>query len=343
MLKNKSFIYSIVLLLVFLGIYVKEKFEAENNHPYVIEGTTMGRIPYRVKYSTTKGLDFSKEIDELLIDFNKGLSTYDPTSEISTFNQGLSFTFQKPYFLPVLKKAQEVYSATDGAFDPTVYPLVNAWGFGPGIADSVIQQPVIDSLLSLVGYDKISFDEKHVAKNSAEVGIDFSAIAKGYAVDLVGELLENKGVENYLVEIGGEVRARGVNRKGIPWVLGVTNPKYKTAGEDPLSEKVSLNNLSLATSGNYENYYVKGGKKYAHTISPTTGYPVQHSLLSASVIAEDCMTADAYATAFMVMGKEQVMKFLESHPELAVLLIYDEEGVLKKEQNEAFTKLIPHE
>jgi thiamine biosynthesis lipoprotein len=226
--------------------------------------------------------------------------------------------------LPVLKKSQEVYERSGGAFDPTVGPLVNAWGFGPAGAkpkDSID----INQLLPLVGFDKVFFDEETVHKSRPGIYLDFSAIAKGYAVDVVADLLEAEGIVNMLVEIGGELVARGVNDKGEVWKVGINRPDEKEMSNE-LFSIIALNDKALATSGNYRNYYVVDSVRYSHTIDPRSGYPVQHGLLSATVVAPDCMTADAYATALMVMGTENAITLLDQVEELEAFLIYNDDS-----------------
>ncbi len=286
----------------------------------------MGTIIYNVKFSDA---DIEKsEVDSILVAFNQSLSTYIPDSEISLLNTNRSIKFRAPYFYPVLTRSQGVYLATDGAFDPTVGSLVKAWGFGSEKKTSDLDSAYVDSLRNFCGFDKIRFsqDSAHLPPGHQ---LDFSAIAKGYAVDIIGEFLEKRGAINYLVEIGGEVRCRGVNDQGMFWSLGIEDPLVEQ-NEQKLLAIVRLKDRALATSGNYRNYYRKNGRLYAHIIDPRTGYTANHNLLSASVFANDCMTADAYATAFMVLGLERSIELLENIPGLDGVLIYlDEQGELK--------------
>lgn len=326
---RKNIIYSIILLLVVFGVYlyrqnqeapVEEVVESDR---ITVSGKTMGTT-YRVVYLDAEKRDFQASIDSVLTVFNQSLSTYIPDSELSQFNQRDSLVFQFPYMLPVLKKTQEIYERSGGAFDPTVGPLVNAWGFGPDGAqpkDSID----ISELLPLVGFDKIFFDDEMVQKSQPGIYLDFSAIAKGYAVDVVASLLEDMGISNMLVEIGGELVARGVNDKGEIWKVGINQPDGKDFTNE-LFSIVALDNKALATSGNYRNYYEIDSVRYSHTIDPRTGYPVQHGLLSATVVAPDCMTADAYATAMMVMGTENAILLLDQVEELEAFLIYNDES-----------------
>lgn len=232
-------------------------------------------------------------------------------------------------FLQVFTLAQKVSQDTDGAFDITVAPLVNAWGFGfkTGDQPSVAS---IDSLMSTVGYNKISLKGRQVFKENKNTMLDCSAIAKGYGSDVVAAFLKKRGIENFMVEIGGEVVTQGISEKRVPWRIGVTKPTEDSLSiGDELQTVLNVTNKAMATSGNYRNFYYKDGKKYAHTIDPKTGYPVQHSLLSATVLANNCATADAYATSFMVMGIEKAKAVLDRHPELMAYFIYsDKKGEL---------------
>lgn len=331
---KKNIIYSIVLLLMVAIVYLyrqnttvpQAEPEPLSSGRLVLSGSTMG-TSYRVVYLDQLERNFQNSVDSLLIVFNQSLSTYIPDSEISRFNKGDSLVFESPFFYPVLVSSQEIFNLTGGAFDPTVGPLVNLWGFGPEgpqLKDSLR----IAQLLPLVDFNNIVFDEQQVKKIKPGVYLDFSANAKGYGVDIVAEFLYSQGIENYLVEIGGELVARGVNEKGELWKVGVSRPEEEGRAED-LFSVIALNNLAMATSGNYRNYYEADGMKISHTIDPKTGRPVRHGLLSATVIAEDCMTADALATALMVMGTEKAIALQKKQGDFEIFLIYsDGEGDL---------------
>ena len=293
----------------------------------VITGQTMGTIVYNVKFMGS-GEEVSKEeVDKLLVDFNQSLSTYIPDSEISTLNATGQLSYSSDFFYPVLQRSKEIFELTDGTFDPTVGPLIRAWGFGPEKQVPLLDSAAVDSLLGIVGFAEISFDEAG-ASLPTNYQLDFSAIAKGYAVDAVGELLEARGIENYLVEIGGEVRCRGINDEGKSWSLGIEDPMV-AIGEQKLLAIVRLKDRSLATSGNYRNYYERDGRIYAHIVDPRTGYNATHNLLSASVFASDCMTADAFATAFMVMGLEASKSLVASNNIEALLVYQGADGSIK--------------
>lgn len=321
-LKNllKRFYPIVLILAVFVVWKMRQK-----NHPQLqmveISGVTMGTIGYSVKYFNEDGANYSTEIDSLLKVWNLSLSTYIPESEISRFNSGAEcFTFESEYFYPVLKASLEVYEHTRGAFDPTVGPIVNAWGFGPD-KSMVPDSSRVDSLMFLVGYDKIHFDASEVCKDFPGIKLDFSAVAKGYAVDVVADYLRTKGVDNLLVEIGGELVCRGTKNDQKPWRTAIEDPMAEVYERKILSV-VELKDRAVATSGNYRNYYVRDGVKYVHTINPATGYPISHTLLSASVFADNCMRADAYATAFMVLGVEGAKEVISKDNSLDGYLIY---------------------
>ncbi len=317
---HKSRIYPVVLMLLMFVVWkCRQSEQAANIH---ITGITMGTIGYSVKYIDSNNINYQAQIDSLLVAFNKSLSTYIPNSEISRFNANTLLKFETPYFYSVLKASKEVFDKTNGAFDPTIMPLVNAWGFGPDEANAP-DSAQVEELLKSVGFKNIFFDSVSICKLEEGVALDFSAVAKGHAVDLVVDLLEEKGIQNIFVEIGGEVYAKGENTaENKPWMVGIEDPSSATE-ERKIFSAVKLENKALATSGNYRNYKIISGKKMGHTISPATGYPVQHSLLSASVFAKNCTLADAYATAFMVLGVEKAKAILAKDKSLNAYLIYE--------------------
>ncbi len=314
----RSRIYAAVLLISIIVVY---KYRQANSLPEMyVTGTTMGTIAYNIKYLDKNSRNFKKEIDSLLIDFNQALSTYIPDSEISSLNREGNADFGFPYFAQVLRASAEVYDKSNGAFDPTIGQLIDAWGFGDGglIAPDSAQ---VDSLLNLVGFDKISFDEKGVRTAVKGLKLNFSAVAKGQAIDVVGDFLANKGITDYMVEIGGEVRAIGKNKDGVYWTIGIEVPDERNVGQ--LFDAVRLQNQGMATSGNYRNFRVlEDGRKVAHTIDPKTGYPKMQTLLSATVFAPNCMYADAYATACLAMGLEEARKLILSDDSLEAYFIY---------------------
>lgn len=298
-------------------------------HEVKLQGKTMGTW-YNITYLDTGKVAYAKPVDSLLKVVNSSMSTYDPNSIISRFNKLDTMEYMRvdEHFKTVYNLAKEVYEATDGAFDPTVMPLVNAYGFGfEKMAE--VDSSMIDSLLQLVDFNAIEMliqrdgdkDVLSLRKSKAGVQLDFSAIAKGYGVDAVGLLLETKGITNYMIEIGGEVRCRGKNSKGQYWRIGIDKPEEGNL-ERELNAIISLQDESMATSGNYRNYKEINGKKYVHSINPVTGWPELSNTLSATVVAKDCATADAYATAFMVMGYEKALALSRNDPSYSVYLIY---------------------
>ncbi len=324
-LRWKNITYSLILLGSVILVWKYRQSKA--SEPIKIEGETMGTT-YHITYFDPLKRNFKKEVDSLLKIFNQSLNTYLPSSEISGFNKGKLHVFDLPFFLPVLEKSQEVFQLSEGAFDPTVMPLVNAWGFGPEKkldADSI----KIDSIKKFVGFDKLYFNKDSLWKEDHRVQLDFSAIAKGYGVDEVARFIKSKGVESLFVEIGGEISTMGKNIKSDrAWEAGILDPG-STYSNRVFKAYVLLTDKSMATSGNYFNFFEKNGKKYSHTIDPLSGYPVQREILSASVFAADCMSADAWATAFMVMGHQKAIDLLEKHPELDAFLIYSTENGIK--------------
>ncbi|MBR9999483.1 MAG: FAD:protein FMN transferase [Cyclobacteriaceae bacterium] len=326
----------ILILLVFIVWKIRQNSDREERVSF--NGQTMGTY-YNIIYLHPDGALFKKEVDSLLVIWNNSLSTYIKDSEISRFNRSSEHYFESPYFYPVLNKSREIYEVTGGAFDPTVMPLVNAWGFGPE-EQEMPDSSEVEKLLKHVSYSFIDFDSVRVWKKKNGVQLDFSAIAKGYGVDVVGDFLGSKGIGNYLVDIGGEITCKGVNDRGIPWTTGIEDPQVQFS-ERKIMAVIEVSNKGIATSGNYRNFYVVDGQKYAHTISPFTGFPVQHSLLSATVVAEDCMTADGFATAFMVLGIDPSIQILNDHPELDAYFIFsDEQGNLKTYMTEGFNAIL---
>jgi len=293
---------------------------------------------YSVKYiSPRDNTDSVKtSIENKLKEYNNSVSTYIETSVISEFNRNPRGGVADEYLLSNLKLSQEIQKKSLGYFDPTVTPLINAWGFGLD-KDVNIDSATIDSLKELVGLNRqISIEGDSIIKARPGVQLNFNAIAKGYGVDVVAQHLIDMGVKNFLVEIGGEVRSNGLNTiDSRRWILGIDKPVDGSAPGTEFQAKVKLGDEAMATSGNYRNFYVKNGKKYAHTIDPMTGYPVDHNLLSASVIARNCSVADAWATGLMAMGLEKSKKVAKEN-QLDVFLIYDEEGELKTLSSQGF-------
>ncbi|MFD1294825.1 FAD:protein FMN transferase [Lutibacter holmesii] len=295
----------------------------------VIKGNAIGTT-FSIRYLGGSSVDFEFKIDSLIKAINKSTSTYIPTSDISKINNGDTTVVVDAYFEEVFAKSEKIYKETNGDFDPTIGVLVNAWGFGPGDKIEDLDSLKIKELLKFVGFEKVALKDQKVIKQYPEIYFDFNAIGKGFLVDVVGRLFEQYNIQNYLVEIGGEIRARGVNEKNSAWRIAIENPNFD--GTRSFASTLQLHNESIATSGNYRKYRTaKDGKKYVHTINAKTGFATESNLLSASVISKsDCADVDGYATAFMAMGLEKTQSFLQNHAELKAFLIYvDANGDIK--------------
>ena len=293
----------------------------QRSMPYQHDSGTVFGTVYHITYQSSDNLQ--AEIENELKKVDQSLSPFNETSIISRVNRNEKVEVDG-MFTEVFCLAEQISQDTDGAFDITVAPMVNVWGFGfkKGVEPS---KQVLDSIRTLVGYRKVKLAGKHIVKQNPNIMLDCSAIAKGYGSDVVARFLKQKGIQNFMVEIGGEVVTFGNSEKRVPWRIGVNKPtedSLSTNGE--LQTVLNVTDIAMATSGNYRNFYYKNGKKYAHTIDPKTGCPVQHNILSATVLAKDCAVADAYATSFMVMGLDGARKILEKHPELLAYLIYSD-------------------
>jgi thiamine biosynthesis lipoprotein len=291
---------------------------------YTLQGFTQGTT-YQVKYQHPTESDLKDEVDSLLRAFDLSLSTYEASSIITGINQNREDVKTDTLFRTVFREAARVYQLSGGAFDITLGPVIDAWGFGAG-EQIEVDSTVVDSLLQFVGMDKVDLVGDEVVKSRPEVRLNVNAIAQGYAVDVLASYLEGLGCENYMVEIGGEIRTRGTNPKGGFWRIGVDRPEYgNMVPGDQLQVIVSLHDRSLATSGNYRTFYEKDGMRITHSIDPATGYPKVSRLLSATILCKACITADAYATACMVMGLEKAKAFVEGLPQTDAYFIYGEE------------------
>ncbi len=279
---------------------------------------------YSIQYYSKDMLHFQNSIDSLFYVVNKSMSTYQTNSDISKLNRNES-NLVDDHFIKVFNASNVIYNQTEGAFDPTIGNLVNAWDFGPEGNVRNLDSLKIDSLMLSVGLNKVSVEGNKIIKENANAFIDFNAIAKGYGVDVISDFLESQEIENYIVEIGGEIRTKGINKeKDKPWKVGVEMPHFD--GTQSIISAISLKDEAMATSGTYRKFKVDdAGNRYSHIIDTKTGYPSKTNLLSISVIASNCMMADGYATAFKTMGIEKVTSFLEQHKELKVFLIFENE------------------
>ncbi len=281
---------------------------------------------FSVQFFAQKEVDFSKAYDSLTEVINASMSTYIADSDISRINNGDSTVVVDTHFERVFNASKVLYDETEGVFDPTIGVLVNAWDFGPQGAIASLDSLKIDSLLQTVGLHSVFLYKKKIIKKDPRTYLDFNSLAKGYAVDVFSEFIESKGFENYLVEIGGEIRGKGMNqKKQQPWRIGVEDPNFDDS--QSYSKVVELYDLAMATSGNYRKYKTdENGNRYAHIIDTKTGYPHKSNILSVSVLANRCMEADAYATALMSMTLEQAQAFLKKHKELKAFFIYEDDA-----------------
>lgn len=338
-MKSEKIYLTILAVVVIVGllIFLPSRSEGEKMAFQRNEGTIFGTL-YHAKYFCDK--DLKEEIEAELQKVDASLSMFNPQSTISRINKGETDDADE-MLGEVLSLSFSINEATNGAFDPTVAPLVNAWGFGfknGQMPDSA----QVDSLRALVGLSGIHLKDGKLTKEKPLSILDFSAIAKGYGVDRAAQVLRDHGIQNFMVEIGGEVVTEGVNEKGEPWRIGINKPDDdSTSTNTELQDIIELSGKAIATSGNYRNYYISGGRKIAHTINPHTGYPAQQDILSSTVMAPSCAEADAFATAFMVLGLEGAKEVLKRQPQLEAYFIYsDEQGNYQTWCTEGLSALI---
>ncbi|UKN01320.1 FAD:protein FMN transferase [Paracrocinitomix mangrovi] len=332
-MKYAVYMLSVIFLTACSGEQKQNSTNTQDSQSIEIYGNTQGTT-YGIIINDEIEID-KDEVDDVLSEFDKALSSYIPNSILTELNNAPAGNFvysdTHNYFNRCYQLSQEVFHLTDGYFEPTIYPLVDGWGFMKNV-EQVPDSSVVDSLRALLGFgdgyhftflmQEIEGDtlpKNTIFKRTPQAKLDFNAIAQGLAVDVIAELIESKGGKNYFVEIGGEIRVKGKNKDGVFWRIGIDKPIENSSAETrEIYEIVELDNLSIATSGSYRKFYEKGGQKYSHTLNPKTGYPVSHNLLSVSVVAENCALADALATAFMVMGVDKTKEFVKSHPDLNI-------------------------
>jgi FAD:protein FMN transferase len=339
----KNFSFSMALVFFASGLFLSACGAADEKtwvyEPFAIQGNTQGTT-YTIIADDEKLLDLQTQIDSILADFDKCLSSYRDSSIVSMISRADTgihvFGDINQYFTRCFQASVDVYLLSDGAFNPSVYPLVSAWGFMKNPAISMSQTQV-DSLLQLIGFDAgIDYEldlldgDKHtlqkfaIRKLRSTLELDFNAIAQGLSVDVLCEFLEKQGIQNYYVEIGGELRVKGTNKEGLPWKIGIDladESNAESQQERTLSAIISVDNAAVATSGSYRKFYEKDGKKFSHTIDPITGYPVQHNLLSATVVAQNAAFADAMATVFMVWGTDKTIEFVKQNSKLGIEIL----------------------
>ena len=314
-MKLKNFYFLLVIILLFSDCKKKQVIPKD----IVLKGFVFGTT-YKIAY--VNSVHYQKSIDSLFNLVNKSVSTYLPTSDISKINKGDSTIVIDAIFEEVFLKSKKIFKKTNGYFDPTVGNLVNAYGFGPQKEKKNLTDIEVKDQMKFVGLDKVELRKGKIVKNHPNIYLDFNSIAKGFGIDVIARYLESKKIHNYLVEIGGEIRAKGKKSNNKPWIVQLVNP-LKANSENGF-RRLNLSNKSMATSGNYRKFRIaENGKKFVHTVNPKTGFATESNLLSASVIAEtDCADVDAYATAFMAMGLEKTKEFLKTNTHLKVILIY---------------------
>ncbi|NER12428.1 FAD:protein FMN transferase [Leptobacterium flavescens] len=344
--KSKFFSRGLLLISLFLFISCKKETSPPKTSSFIVTtGFALG-TSYSIKYEKADGItDLQKEIEDIISKINKSMSTYIPTSDISRVNKGDSTVVIDSYFREVFLKSREIWEKTDGSFDPTVGSLVNAWGFGPGEELPNISPEQVDSIMEYVGFDKLKLtQDQKIRKKHPEIYIDFNAVAKGYTIDLIGRLFDDHNIENYLIELGGEILTKGRNTElGKDWILGIDDPRQESTNQRDLLTTIRLKNQAMATSGNYRKFRIdpETGEKYVHTVNPKTGYTQKSNVLSVSVVASTCMEADAYATAFMAMELEKTKALLTALHNIEVYIILAGEGdTVKTFATEGFTSLL---
>lgn len=337
----------IVLLLVAGVITYLNQHKTTNDQLLAISGMTMG-TSYHIKLAPTASLKINltslkEQISLRLADIDNKMSTYKKDSEVSRFNRYSDESWMpiSAETMTVINAAQEISRLSAGAFDITIGKLVNLWGFGPTInIDSIPDDNLVQTLLSQVGYHKLELRQAPPAlrKSSESIYLDLSAIAKGYAVDAIARLLLENRINNFLVEIGGEIITHG-HKQQQPWVIGIESP---VAEQRSIRKRLHLQNVAMATSGDYRNYFEHQGTRYSHTIDPATGYPIKHQLASVTVIDRSCMRADALATAIMVMGQDKGLEFAEQQ-QLAIFMLVKQNDLFIAKHSKAFKSYLRSE
>ena len=339
---GRKFKYTISIFVVlcasfFIGCEGNE-FEEKN-----YAGEALG-TSYHIKIFTGKDdLRVEKALDSIFDVINQSMSTYWKNSDISLINKGIDSVKIDSHFRRVFQASGKIYQETEGYFDPTVGNLVNAYGFGPDRRLDALDDKTIDSLLQYVGFDKLKLNsESEIVKEDPKIYLDFNAIAKGYTIDVIAEYFESRGVQNYLIELGGELVSKGEHiTKQKPFIVAIDDP-LQEEGERTFQATLKLKNRGMATSGNYRKFRIDSitGERYVHTINPLTGKPERSNLLSASVLAESCMLADGYATAFMALGLDKAKELSSKLDNIEVYFIYAENDSTKVYTSEGFQEVL---
>lgn len=326
------------LLFVLCLLFSCEAFSQKEPVFKSLQGTAQGTT-FSITYEDTERRDFTAEVDSLFKFIDHSMSLWDKNSLITKINENRPYSSLDPHFIRVFDRGMEISKLSGGYFDITVGPLVRAWGFGAKKDEPHPDKNKIDSLKKFIGYQKITRAGQKIIKTRPEMQIDFNAIAQGYTVDIMAEFLNSKKIKNYLIEIGGEVRAQGTNAEKKNWRVGIEKPGKAQDEEADMQIVVRLNGQSLGTSGSYRKFFVKDGKKYSHSIDPFTGEPVSHSVLSITALTKDCMSADAFAKALLVVGLEKA-KVMARNLDIDFYAIYEESGALKTYATSGFQKII---
>ncbi len=332
-MKKQILLFSSILFLI-----ISCQNPNENLQEVSFQGTAQGTY-YMVKYYDVEGRNLQVEVDSILKAFDQSLSLWMPNSIISKVNRNEEVKLDT-YFIDNYNLAQKVADETNGAFDCTLEPLIEAWGFGFRKKMKLTKEKV-DSIKAFTGHDKVRLENQYLIKDDERMGINFNAIAQGYSVDLLGVFLSSKGIDNFIIDVGGEVLTKGLKPEQKKWVVGIQKPTEESDGEIEAQVTVELTDMAFVTSGSYRKYYEENGKRFSHMIDPKTGFPVTHSLLSVTVLAETCAEADAYATAFMVMGLDKAIEFVNQRDDLEAYFIYaDENGEMQSFSTDGLVKLI---
>lgn len=316
---------------IFIALSLLTLFSCKKE-PVTIHNKVSGQVfgtHYTIQFFDDEQIDYSKQFDSLFYVINKSMSTYQSSSDLSKINKGDSTIVVDEHFRRVFIASKKLYKETNGFFDPTIGDVVNAWDFGPKKQTIKVDSVLLDSLMKAVGFNKIKLTHQNsIKKENTTSFLDFNAIAKGYALDVIASFLDDKKQNNYLIDIGGEVVAKGNKPNNVKWQVGIDKPNFD--GAQSTQKIIGLTNQAMATSGVYRKFKVdENGNRYAHIINTKTGYPAKTNILSVSVITNNCMMADGYATAFQAMGIEKVKAFLQSHSELKVYFIYEEGNGVK--------------
>lgn len=332
--------------LLYLGLvltFLLNSCKSEVNYQFTqVKGNAQGTT-FNIVYDDKNETDYSISIDSLFQVIDKSMSLWDSTSTISLLNKSTEGREIDSHFKTVYNLSQTISAKTNGSFDITMGPLIKSWGFIRKKGLPVPSQEEIDQKLAYVGIENFKLEGNYLRKKIPEAEIDMNAVAQGYSVDVVAEFLNKKKIPNYLIEIGGEIRTKGINQFGEAWKVGIEKPDFNAGfSKNSIKAVLGMTDLSLATSGSYRKFIEVDGKKYSHTIDPKTGKPVTHNLLSVTVIAPDCGSADAFATSFMVLGQDSAL-VIAKREKLEIYCIYDDQGELKSTFTPGFEKLMLQE